>query len=130
MTEVVVLPGLDGTTALLEGFCSSLASLGVPARAVAYPSDRPLGYSELEPLARAQLRHGPVATSLLHTTVRFEDPPIRRLVQLLDGSRTLDQVAADLLPAFPPEHRPGPEDFRAGLERNLAVLAQNGFLVS
>jgi pimeloyl-[acyl-carrier protein] methyl ester esterase len=55
MTEVVVLPGLDGTTALLEGFCSSLASLGVPARAVAYPPERPLGYSELEPLARAQL---------------------------------------------------------------------------
>ena len=55
MTAVVVLPGLDGTAALLEDFCSAVAGLGVPARAVAYPPDRPLGYSELEPLARAQL---------------------------------------------------------------------------
>jgi len=55
MTAVVVLPGLDGTTTLLDAFCSALSALGVPARAVAYPPDRPLGYSELEPLARAQL---------------------------------------------------------------------------
>jgi len=55
MTAVVVLPGLDGTTALLEGFCSSLAALRVPARAVAYPPDRPLGYTELELLVRAHL---------------------------------------------------------------------------
>ena len=55
MTEVVILPGLDGTGALLEGFCSTLAALGVPARAVAYPPDRPLGYGELEALVRAQI---------------------------------------------------------------------------
>lgn len=55
MTAVVVLPGLDGTAALLEEFCSALSNLGVPARAITYPLDRPLGYSELEQVARAQL---------------------------------------------------------------------------
>jgi pimeloyl-ACP methyl ester carboxylesterase len=55
MTAVVVLPGLDGTAALLEGFCAALGTLGVPASAVAYPPDRPLGYGDLEPIARAAL---------------------------------------------------------------------------
>ncbi|AXK71273.1 alpha/beta hydrolase [Lysobacter sp. TY2-98] len=55
MTAVVILPGLDGTTSLLEEFCSAVAERGVPAHAIAYPRDRPLGYNELEPLARAQL---------------------------------------------------------------------------
>lgn len=48
MTEVVILPGLDGTARLLEDFCAQLAGLGVPARAVAYPPDRPMGYEALE----------------------------------------------------------------------------------
>ena len=55
MAEVVILPGLDGTARLLEGFCSRLRALGVPARAIAYPTDRPMGYLELERLVRAQL---------------------------------------------------------------------------
>src|SRR5687768_14153054 len=55
MTEVVVLPGLDGTTALLQAFCSRVGELGVPTRAVAYPTDRALGYAELEPLVRSEL---------------------------------------------------------------------------
>jgi pimeloyl-[acyl-carrier protein] methyl ester esterase len=55
MTAVVVLPGLDGTGALVAGFCSSLGRLGVPAGSIAYPTDRPMGYEQLEPFARAQL---------------------------------------------------------------------------
>ncbi len=55
MVAVVVLPGLDGTTALLQEFCESLAGLNVAARAVAYPPDQALGYEQLEPLVRAQL---------------------------------------------------------------------------
>ncbi len=88
-------------------------------------SDRPVA----SPLARAQLRSGPMATSLLHTTVQFEDAPSRMLVQLLDGTRTVERIAAELLPLFPPEHRPSPADFRVGLDRNLVMLAANGFLV-
>lgn len=55
MTEVVILPGLDGTANLLESFCSHLQALGVSARAVAYPTDRPMGYLEIEQLVRTQL---------------------------------------------------------------------------
>lgn len=81
-------------------------------------------------LARVQLREGTVATSLLHTTIRFEDPPSRMLVQLLDGTRTVEQIAAELYPLFPAEHRPPPAEFRAGLARNLAMLADGGFLIA
>lgn len=55
MAEVVILPGLDGTARLLETFCSRLCALGVPARAIAYPTARPMGYLELEQLVRTQL---------------------------------------------------------------------------
>lgn len=55
MAAVVILPGLDGTAALLGDFCATLTALGVPARAIAYPPDRPFGYDELEPLVRSQL---------------------------------------------------------------------------
>ena len=55
MTGIVVLPGLDGTGRLLDAFCARLGSLGVPARAVAYPADVPLDYAALEPIARAAL---------------------------------------------------------------------------
>lgn len=55
MTAVVILPGLDGTGALLGAFCAAIEELGVGARALAYPADRALAYGELEPLVRAQL---------------------------------------------------------------------------
>jgi SAM-dependent methyltransferase len=99
---------------------------GFRPRFAAAVSDRPVA----SPLARAQLRSGVMATSILHTTVRFEDPPSRLLVQLLDGTRTVDRIAAELLPLFPPEHRPSPAEFRVGLDRNLAMLAGGGFLVA
>ena len=55
MTAVVILPGLDGTTVLLEEFCAALGRLGVSARAIGYPTTRVLGYEELEQSVRAQL---------------------------------------------------------------------------
>lgn len=71
MTSVVILPGLDGTGSLLETHCSALAALGVPAHAVAYPRDRPLGYDELESFARAQL---PVAEPFVLMGESFSGP--------------------------------------------------------
>lgn len=60
MIEVVILPGLDGTAKLLDGFCSRLARRGIRARALAYPPNRPIGYAGLEPLVRVQLpAHAP-----------------------------------------------------------------------
>lgn len=55
MIDVVILPGLDGTTALLADFCTGLAALGVGVRPVSYPIDRPVGYDGLELIIRAQL---------------------------------------------------------------------------
>lgn len=57
--EVVVLPGLDGTTALLAPFLAALHGRGVAASAVGYPTDRSLDYDALEPLVRAQLPRTP-----------------------------------------------------------------------
>lgn len=55
MPEVVALPGLDGTGALLAPLCSSLAARGISARAIGYPVDLPLDYDALERRVRAQL---------------------------------------------------------------------------
>ncbi len=55
MAEVVILPGLDGTTTLLGQFCLHLRKLGIPVRAIAYPTDQALGYEELESFVRSRL---------------------------------------------------------------------------
>jgi SAM-dependent methyltransferase len=94
-------------------------------RYVATISERPVA----SPLARIQLRTGPFASTLLHTSMRFDDEPSRRMVQLLDGTRTVDEVAAAMTAAFPPDKRPDPAALRSGLERNLERLARGGLLV-
>lgn len=101
---------------LIKGYCPDFACV---------ISERPTA----SPLARAQLRIGTVATSQLHTTLRLEDPPSRMLVQLMDGTRTIDQIAAALYPMFPVEHRPPIDQFRGELERNLQMLLRAGFLI-
>jgi SAM-dependent methyltransferase len=88
-------------------------------------SERPVA----SPLARIQLRSGPFASTLLHATMRFEDEPSRRMVQLLDGTRTLEQLAGEMRAAFPPDQRPDPATLRAGLDRNLERLARGALLV-
>lgn len=55
MTALVILPGLDGTTALLEAFCLRIRQSGLSARAIGYPPDRVMGYPELESLVRVRL---------------------------------------------------------------------------
>ena len=81
------------------------------------------------PLARMQVRTSPIATTLTHNSMRFDDAPSRLLLQLLDGTRTREQLATELLAAFPQENRPDPAELRAGLERNLERLAKAGMLV-
>jgi hypothetical protein len=88
-------------------------------------SDHPVA----SPLARVQLRKGAQATTLLHTTVQFEDALSRGLVLLLDGTRDLNRIVADLLGAFPSDKRPDPAALRAGVAHNLARLARSGLLV-
>jgi SAM-dependent methyltransferase len=88
-------------------------------------SDRPVA----SPLARIQVRTGPLATTLLHATMRFDDAPSQMLVRLLDGTRTREQIAKDVVAAFPPDKRPDPAALKAGLDRNLERLAKAGLLV-
>ena len=51
MVALVLLPGLDGTGLLFEEFAASLSS-DVDVVVANYPTDQPLGYAELEQVAR------------------------------------------------------------------------------
>lgn len=55
MTALVILPGLDGTGRLLDGFCARLDRGGIAARSIAYPTDVAMGYDELEAYVRSRL---------------------------------------------------------------------------
>ncbi|MBB4125231.1 pimeloyl-ACP methyl ester carboxylesterase [Xanthomonas translucens] len=50
MTALVILPGLDGTTALLSAFATEARRYFAQVTVVAYPSDRSAAYAELEQL--------------------------------------------------------------------------------
>lgn len=54
VSTLVLLPGLDGTGRLFGDFVGSLGS-GFEIVVVAYPTDRPLGYRELEEIVRSFL---------------------------------------------------------------------------
>jgi SAM-dependent methyltransferase len=81
------------------------------------------------PLARAQVRAGSLATTRLHTTMRFEDAPSRRLVELLDGTRGREEIAAGVAAVLPPDRCPPPEVLRVGLDEQLERMARGGLLV-
>lgn len=78
MSVAVLLPGLDGTGALLESFARSLGNT-IAVKIVRYPSALAASYAELEQLARAALPvdrpyvlvgesfSGPIAISLAAT---------------------------------------------------------------
>ena len=56
MTDLYILPGLDGTTRMLDAFIAAArANDFSTVHAIGYPLDQPLGYAELEAIARAEL---------------------------------------------------------------------------
>lgn len=55
MTDLIVLPGLDGTATLHSDFVSSVGEAFDAIDIVAYPRDKRLDYAELERIARAAL---------------------------------------------------------------------------
>jgi pimeloyl-[acyl-carrier protein] methyl ester esterase len=60
MTDLYILPGLDGTTWMLRDFMAAARPSFEAVEAIAYPADVVLGYRELETFARAALpRHAP-----------------------------------------------------------------------
>lgn len=62
--RLLLLPGMDGGARLLTGFCARLPGWIAP-EIVAYPSDAPRTYRELEGLVRARLASAPGPAALL-----------------------------------------------------------------
>ena len=58
MATIVLLPGMDGTGSLFSDFIASLPAGAEPV-VIAYPTDRPLGYSALEALVSEKLPNRP-----------------------------------------------------------------------
>ena len=59
------------------------------------------------------------ATTLLHLTITPEDPKVRTLLQLLDGTRTLDELLSAMRSAFP---EASIADLQDGIEKSLQSL--------
>lgn len=95
----------------------------LPARHAAAPGTRP----EASPLARAMARAGPDLVSLEHEHVRLEDPPVRHLVRLLDGTRDRPALVDALVDAARDGERLRGQ-IADGLEHNLRALAGLGLL--
>jgi hypothetical protein len=55
MTDLYILPGLDGTTRMLHDFIAAARPSFAAVEGIAYPADVALGYRELETFARAAL---------------------------------------------------------------------------
>jgi SAM-dependent methyltransferase len=79
---------------LLQAYLARIVTLeGCGPPLVKQAGERPIA----SPLARAQLAGGlPAVSSLLHGNVRLEDELEPRLLALLDGTRTLEELAGEL----------------------------------
>jgi SAM-dependent methyltransferase len=75
-------------------------------------------------LVRWQARHGNTITTLRHTTVEANGEIERKLLDLLDGTRDRDSLAAELAPF---SDQP-PVELIEDLEKNLERLARFGLL--
>jgi PKMT, C-terminal winged helix domain len=110
--------------ALLRSYAGDLAQLHVhPPELVTSPGERP----EASPLAREQARASALVTNLRRTGVRIEDDLGRRLVTLLERSRCVAELAAELRSWLEQSGHEMPEDLEDGLERSLVALAGLGF---
>ena len=104
MTSLCILPGLDGTTRMLQGFMATMQPSFASVAAVAYPTDVALGYRELEAIARDSLPQrspfvllgesfsGPIAISIA------ADPPPNLIGLVL--STTFARAPVPLLAPF------------------------------
>lgn len=104
MTDLCILPGLDGTTRMLQDFIAAVQPSFASVAAIAYPTDVALGYSDLEVLARDALPprspfvllgesfSGPIAISIA------ADPPPNLIGLVL--STTFARAPVPLLTPF------------------------------
>jgi methyltransferase-like protein len=87
-------------------------------------SERPTSSS----LARKQAESSSVVTNLLHRGVSMNDDTVRQFLMLVDGTRTVDQLVADLNAIF--RRTGGPQVTEQGVLQNLGLLAKLGLLVA
>jgi len=89
-------------------------------------SDRP----QASLLARRQAEEALSVTNLRHRTVSMKDDTVRRFLMMVDGTRTLDQLVADLNAAIASSGSgPSLAVSRSSVEQNLGLLAKLGLLV-
>lgn len=91
-------------------------------------------------LARRQAQTGRLVTNLLHQTVQLEDDRTRDFLQLLDGTRSIDQIVAEMSERFGPTIRLDQTDssgapaeplvlsIRDSVQRSLAMVGKLGLL--
>jgi methyltransferase-like protein len=107
---------------LLAAYTAGLVELSTHAPHFALePGPRPTA----SPVARLQLEHGSFVASLRHTSVYIEDDLGRRLLRLMDGTRTPDMLRQELeTPPSPVQVSP------AALEKKMAEVARLALLVA
>lgn len=76
-------------------------------------------------LARLEAAQGRFITTLYHNNMKLEDELLRKLITLLDGTRTHSELASALSAAFP-EYEAA--NIAAGLESSLMTLYRQGVL--
>jgi SAM-dependent methyltransferase len=113
---------------LLRAFCAGAVLLRRAAPPVcAHVSERP----EASLLARRQAMAGTRLTNRLHNTVDITDPAVRRFVQLLDGTRSIDDLVATLRADMVKFEGGSTEAIdRAAVERNLERVVRLALLVA
>jgi SAM-dependent methyltransferase/methyltransferase-like protein len=108
---------------LFRGFCQGVVRLDAfPAHLVTTVSERP----EASLLARKQLETGSFLTNLRHCTVVLDDPITKRLLTLLDGTRTIDRLVSDLTAALPELVRQDGE--RASIAADQPIISRENVL--
>lgn len=112
MTDLCILPGLDGTTRMLHGFMAAVRPSFASVQAIAYPTDVVLDYRALETFVRDALPEhapfvllgesfsGPIAISIA------ADPPPNLIGLVL--STTFARAPVPLLAPFAPLTRFAP----------------------
>jgi SAM-dependent methyltransferase len=103
----------------------------------AVPSVSPTPEASL--FARRQSAQGDQITNLLHRSVRLDDPIVRDFVQLLDGTRTVDELTAELQQVVATRNASHADDSppfqetivtREAVEQNLRHVARLALLIA
>jgi SAM-dependent methyltransferase len=125
----------DGLAAVLgKAFTArSVVLRRTPAPMTLEIADRP----EASALARWQAAQGLPVINLMHWTISLDDEIVRAFLQLLDGTRTVNQLGEDLRRSLPGRSGSAEGDIptetavtRATVEENLDRVARLGLLMA